>query len=78
MTNCGLNAKGISTLFEAFEANFQVSLTVQHLGLSQNKFEETGSIAMANWLSKVREYSALVRVELAGTFISLGEKISNL
>lgn len=54
LSKCDLPPKGIEMLFNAFERNFGMSLTLEHLDLSYNRFSDTGSIALASWLSKAK------------------------
>lgn len=71
LSHCGLGGKAIHMLFEAFEKNFAMSLTIEELDLSGNKIEDVGSNAIGNWLSKVREYSALTKLVLCNSSLNV-------
>lgn len=68
---CSLGAKSLVGLFEAFEKNFPMSLTIEELDLSGNKFEDHGSVALSNWMSKAREYSSLRKLVLANASVNI-------
>lgn len=81
LAHCQIHPKGIDILFKALEHNFGSSLGIQCLNLSNNKFEEEGSIAFVSWLSKVREFSHLKSLLLSHTglfFTSVGPWVKNL
>eukprot|EP01113_Clastostelium_recurvatum_P047517 TRINITY_DN8493_c0_g1_i6.p1 TRINITY_DN8493_c0_g1~~TRINITY_DN8493_c0_g1_i6.p1 ORF type:complete len:1356 (-),score=351.93 TRINITY_DN8493_c0_g1_i6:60-4127(-) len=54
LESCNIPPKGVEMVFNALERNFGSSLQLQHLNLSHNRFQETGSGALASWLAKVK------------------------
>lgn len=71
LNNCSMEGKHINNLFAAFSSNFGMSLTIEELDLSNNKFEEQGCVAFETWLSRAAEYSSLRILKLANTNQSL-------
>eukprot|EP01105_Mastigella_eilhardi_P014991 TRINITY_DN3406_c0_g1_i1.p1 TRINITY_DN3406_c0_g1~~TRINITY_DN3406_c0_g1_i1.p1 ORF type:complete len:832 (-),score=196.42 TRINITY_DN3406_c0_g1_i1:597-3068(-) len=65
LSYCGLGPKHMMLLFNAFERNWGVSLSIRHLNLSGNKFEDAGTTALSSWLSKVKEHCKLQTLLLA-------------
>eukprot|EP01103_Thecamoeba_quadrilineata_P002834 TRINITY_DN126_c0_g2_i1.p1 TRINITY_DN126_c0_g2~~TRINITY_DN126_c0_g2_i1.p1 ORF type:complete len:899 (+),score=195.85 TRINITY_DN126_c0_g2_i1:722-3418(+) len=65
LSNCGVNDKGLSNLIYSFEKNYGMSLALQHLNLSQNKFEDEGSSALSNWLTAMNGNSMLEVLKLS-------------
>lgn len=52
-----IHNRGIEILFNSLERNFGMSLALEHIDLSDNSFSDTGSIAIASWLSKAKRYN---------------------
>ncbi|EGG21105.1 leucine-rich repeat-containing protein [Cavenderia fasciculata] len=65
LSKCNIPPKGIYLLFQAFERNFSLSLTLERLKLSNNRFQDTGSSAFAAWLSKSRGHNQLRELSLS-------------
>eukprot|EP01132_Coremiostelium_polycephalum_P004282 gene4282-5356_t len=67
LSKCNIPPKGVTLLFEAFERNFAMSLTLENLILSDNRFQDSGSNAFASWLSKSRGHNSLRKLVLSQT-----------
>jgi Ran GTPase-activating protein (RanGAP) involved in mRNA processing and transport len=77
LDNCGLSSKSLVSLFEGFTKNPAMSITVEELSLSGNKFDDLSSDAFVTWLDKIKGYSRLKKCYLANTNIDL-PKISRV
>ncbi|KYQ90678.1 leucine-rich repeat-containing protein (LRR) [Tieghemostelium lacteum] len=71
MSKCNIPPKGIALLFECFEKNLEMSLTVETLDLSDNRFQDSGSAAFASWISKTRGFNSLTKLILQNTQLNL-------
>eukprot|EP01132_Coremiostelium_polycephalum_P004896 gene4896-6105_t len=65
LSTCDLQPKTVSILFESFERNFGMSLTLKYLNLSNNKFADIGSQSLASWLSKIKGHHSLENLVLS-------------
>lgn len=70
LRGCHLSAKSFEVLFEAFQDNYGVSLSIEELDLSDNKIEEEGSVVFKNWLGNARKFSHLRELHLSHTAIN--------
>ncbi|GAM27528.1 hypothetical protein SAMD00019534_107040 [Acytostelium subglobosum LB1] len=70
LSNCNIPPKQLSLLFEALERNFGMSLTIELLNVSNNKFDEQTNAAFASWIIKSQGHSKLKHLLLNGTGIS--------
>nr|AFD02108.1 RNI-like leucine-rich repeat-protein A [Raperostelium minutum] len=59
LSKCDLQPRNIQVLFEAFERNFGMSLSLRYLNLSHNKFADQGSQSFASWMAKIKGYHSL-------------------
>eukprot|EP01132_Coremiostelium_polycephalum_P002586 gene2586-3203_t len=59
ISNCSIPAKMMTSLFEAFEKNYGMSLTMEYLNISFNKLDDQSNIALSNWIIKSRSHLKL-------------------
>ncbi|KAH3761427.1 F-actin-uncapping protein LRRC16A [Pelomyxa schiedti] len=71
LSRCDLSGKHIALLFNAFERNWPMSLSLSHLNLCGNKFEEQGSLAFSSWATTAGEHSHLRSLMLGHSSLSL-------
>lgn len=67
LSNCGMDGKQISAIVDSLASNYGMSLTIEELDLSNNKFDEQASGSFETWLSKSAQYSRLQVLRLANT-----------
>ncbi|KAK5577969.1 hypothetical protein RB653_002917 [Dictyostelium firmibasis] len=72
LSGCSIASKGIALLFGSLQKNFGMSLTLEELILSDNRFQDGGSSAMASWLNKTRGYNKLKRLILSNSQLNIG------
>ncbi|KAN0035829.1 hypothetical protein ACTA71_005120 [Dictyostelium dimigraforme] len=72
LSGCSIPTKGIALLFGSLQKNFGMSLTLEELILSDNRFQDAGSSAMASWLNKTRGYNRLKRLILSNSQLNIG------
>eukprot|EP01133_Synstelium_polycarpum_P003789 gene3789-4370_t len=65
-----LNKKNAIQLFEAFEKNYGMSLTLEFLNVSHNKFDESTNNAFSSWILKSRGHLKLRQLLLNSTGIT--------
>ncbi len=58
-------------LFQSFQRNFGMSLTLETFSIAGNKFSEISSNELLNWLSSVREHSQLRKLNLSNSGVNL-------
>lgn len=68
--NCGLSKKSLLQLFMSFKENYGMSMSIEHLNLSQNRLGRRGSHRLASWMNMVRDASHLRRLYLSATALS--------
>eukprot|EP01111_Echinosteliopsis_oligospora_P015976 TRINITY_DN6498_c0_g1_i1.p1 TRINITY_DN6498_c0_g1~~TRINITY_DN6498_c0_g1_i1.p1 ORF type:complete len:895 (+),score=278.48 TRINITY_DN6498_c0_g1_i1:113-2797(+) len=81
LSKCSIPPKGIQTLFQCFCSNYGVSMSIEDLNLSYNKFDEAAANAMVTWFQSIRGYYSLRKLGLAGTNCDLnivGDKLKGL
>lgn len=70
LSSCGISPKGILALMKALDSNHSFSLSIARLDLSFNNSGSTGTIAVANWISNMKQgdqnKSALTELILSG------------
>ena len=71
LSGCNIESAKMLQLVQALSANYGMSITIERLDLSGNKFDEPASMAFESWLSKVAEYSTLRELRLANTGINM-------
>ncbi|KAF2076823.1 hypothetical protein CYY_001851 [Polysphondylium violaceum] len=71
LSKCNIPPRGIKLLFEAFEKNFAMSLTLEELNLSENRFQDSGTSAFSSWLSKSRGHNSLLKLYLSQTSLNM-------
>jgi Ran GTPase-activating protein (RanGAP) involved in mRNA processing and transport len=54
LDNCGLSSKSLVSLFEGFTKNPAMSITLEELSLSGNKFDDLSTDAFVTWLDKIK------------------------
>jgi len=65
LARSNVSVKGLAMLVrDGFERNPGVALTLQHLSLSFNSFDESSSALLQAWFSRMSEYSNLRQLEL--------------
>jgi Ran GTPase-activating protein (RanGAP) involved in mRNA processing and transport len=65
LARSGISNKGLTALVrDGFERNPAVALSLQHLVLSFNSFDESSSILLQSWFSRMSEHSNMRQLEL--------------
>ncbi|EAL68897.1 leucine-rich repeat-containing protein [Dictyostelium discoideum AX4] len=72
LSGCSIPTKGVALLFNSLQKNFGMSLTLEELILSDNRFQDAGSSAMSSWLNKTRGYNRLKRLILSNSQLNIG------
>ncbi|KAN0036684.1 hypothetical protein ACTFIV_001991 [Dictyostelium citrinum] len=72
LSGCSIPTKGMALLFGSLQKNFGMSLTLEELILSDNRFQDAGSSAMSSWLNKTRGYNRLKRLILSNSQLNIG------
>ena len=67
LADAGLEGKQLYNLALALMSNYGMSLTVEELDLSNNKFDEQATLSFETWLSQAAEYSKLQVIRMANT-----------
>eukprot|EP01125_Pyxidicula_operculata_P005220 TRINITY_DN1889_c0_g1_i1.p1 TRINITY_DN1889_c0_g1~~TRINITY_DN1889_c0_g1_i1.p1 ORF type:complete len:859 (-),score=194.15 TRINITY_DN1889_c0_g1_i1:605-3181(-) len=67
LANCNIPAKQLSDLFNALKTNDNISLSLEYLNVSHNRFDDETSTALGNWGHKYAAKSKLRHLLLAGT-----------
>ena len=71
LSNCNISGKRAEILMNAFRRNYAMSLSIEYLNLSANKFDTEGSKAFEKWLFESKEYSNMKKLVLANSQISM-------
>jgi Ran GTPase-activating protein (RanGAP) involved in mRNA processing and transport len=71
LSGCNIESAKMLQVVQALSANYGMSITIETLDLSGNKFDEAASLAFESWLSKVAEYSTIRELRLANTGINM-------
>lgn len=71
LADTGLDGRQVANIMNALSSNFGMSLTIEELDLSHNKFDDIASNAFERWISKAAEYSSMSVLRLAFTGITL-------
>ncbi|EGC39457.1 hypothetical protein DICPUDRAFT_93591 [Dictyostelium purpureum] len=71
LASCQIPSKGIALLFDSLQKNFAMSLTLEVLVLSDNRFQDAGSKAFASWLSKIKGENSLRKLILSNTQLNI-------
>ena len=72
LADCGINGKMLQTLFNALNKNPAMSISIQHLDLSGNKFELAGTQALDSWFATLKVYCQVKKLNLRNTGIIFG------
>eukprot|EP01133_Synstelium_polycarpum_P008060 gene8060-9470_t len=64
ISRCDIPPRGVALIIGALERNFAMSLTLETIVLGGNRFQTSGSAALASWLSKSRGYNKLKELDL--------------
>ncbi|GAM18427.1 hypothetical protein SAMD00019534_016020, partial [Acytostelium subglobosum LB1] len=78
LSECNIPPKGCSQLVQALERNFAMSLTLETLNLSGNRFQDTGSSALVSWLCKIRGVHALRELRLSACQLNFSTLAASL
>ncbi|KAH3766093.1 F-actin-uncapping protein LRRC16A [Pelomyxa schiedti] len=71
LSNCSLQPRAVQLIFSAFIENPSMSLSLQVLNLSNNKFELPGSQEMEKWFFALKVYAKIRHLLLSGCTLSL-------
>ncbi|KAH3764375.1 F-actin-uncapping protein LRRC16A [Pelomyxa schiedti] len=71
LSNCSMQPRAIQLIFSAFIENPSVSLSLQVLNLSNNKFELPGSLELERWFFALKVYAKIRHLLLSGCTLSL-------
>jgi len=72
LSDCGLDGKQLALIAESLSLNYGMSLTIEELDLSNNRFDDQATIALETWFSKAAEYSRLQILRLSNSNQSFG------
>jgi len=72
LADCGINGKMLQTFFSALNKNPAMSISIQHLDLSGNKFEVAGTQALDSWFATLKVYCQVKKLILRNTGVSFG------
>ncbi|EFA80429.1 leucine-rich repeat-containing protein [Heterostelium album PN500] len=72
ISKCDISPRGMALIFQAFERNFAMSLTLETLVFSGNRFQDTGTSAFVSWLCKIRGAHSLKEFRLSGCQLNFG------
>jgi len=67
LANCSLSAKDTAEIFYAFLGNYSFSLGIEHLDLSNNKFDDSTWRLMSQWFATANDSTHLKHFFLSGT-----------
>lgn len=76
--NCSLSSRSLSALLHAFKGNWGMSLGIQELDLSHNRFDETSISNLIEWLSLMKSHSKLRRLGLSNTNIDVQSLLKSI
>jgi len=69
LADCGINGKMLQTFFSALNKNPAMSISIQHLDLSGNKFELIGTQAIDSFFATLKIYCQVKKLVLRNTGI---------
>jgi len=69
LADCGINGKMLQTFFNALNKNPAMSISIEHLDLSGNKFDLAGTQAIDSWFNTLKSYCHVKRLVLRNTGI---------
>ncbi|PRP83128.1 EF-hand domain-containing protein [Planoprotostelium fungivorum] len=72
VNNTGLTPRGISEFLLGMENNWGLSLTLESIDLSNNRFDEVSSSNFERWIGLMNEHSSLKRIALSNTGFTTG------
>jgi len=72
LADCGINGKMLQTFFNALNKNPAMSISIQHLDLSGNKFELAGTQAIDSFFATLKIYCQVKKLVLRNTGIVFG------
>lgn len=71
LSNCGITGKRAEMLVNAFKRNYAMSISIEELNLSNNKFDTESSKVLEEWLFESKEYSHLKKLEVRQSNINM-------
>jgi Ran GTPase-activating protein (RanGAP) involved in mRNA processing and transport len=71
LSGCQLSGKRAEMLISAFERNYGMSLGIEVLDLSHNRFDDDGSKALERWLHNAKEHSRLRSLNVADANLNM-------
>ena len=71
LAGCQLSGRRAEMLVSAFERNYGMSLGIEVLDLSDNRFDDEGSKALERWLHNAKEHSRLRVLKLANANLNM-------
>jgi len=72
LSDCGINGKMLHTFFSALNKNPVMSMSIQHLDLSGNRFDVVGTQALDSWFATLKVYCQVKKLVLRNTNIVFG------
>lgn len=72
LVECNMPPRGVQSVFQALSENPAMSMSVNVLNMSGNRFELPGSQDLERWLSTLKVYSKLHRLSLRNCSLVLG------
>lgn len=71
LSNCNISGKRASILMNAFQRNYAMSISIEELNLSFNKFDTDSSKTFEKWLFEAKEFSHLKNLSLESSNLNM-------
>eukprot|EP01117_Protostelium_nocturnum_P011529 TRINITY_DN4177_c0_g1_i1.p1 TRINITY_DN4177_c0_g1~~TRINITY_DN4177_c0_g1_i1.p1 ORF type:complete len:784 (+),score=234.44 TRINITY_DN4177_c0_g1_i1:298-2649(+) len=72
LNNVGMNGRGIIDLLSGLESNWGLSLSMEYLNLSNNRFDDPSSQMFERWLFLMNLNSSMKRLLLSNCMLTIG------